>query len=74
MFLNQHPPSKQQPIKKPPQLLLPNPYLTTHYLHKIFQTQHISSTFIRNPIAIPHRTQDPKSPLLHSPISIIQIP
>lgn len=40
----------------------------------MFEREEISSTFMGNGIAIPHGTEDAKAAVLHSGISIIQIP
>lgn len=51
-----------------------NGYVTSDYVDKMFERENISSTFMGNGIAIPHGTEDAKAAVLHSGISIIQIP
>ena len=40
----------------------------------MFEREETSSTFMGNFIAIPHGTEDAKDEVLHSGISVIQIP
>lgn len=72
--LNQTVSSKEEAIKMAGQTLIDNGYVTEDYISKMFEREETSSTFMGNFIAIPHGTEEAKSEVLHSGISIIQIP
>ncbi|KKD40499.1 PTS sugar transporter subunit IIA [Bacillus sp. FSL L8-0167] len=74
IFLNEQAGSKEEAIKKAGEVLVANGYVTSDYVDKMFERENISSTFMGNGIAIPHGTEDAKGAVLHSGISIIQIP
>lgn len=74
IFLNEQAGSKEEAIKKAGEVLVANGYVTSDYVDKMFERENISSTFMGNGIAIPHGTEDAKAVVLHSGISIIQIP
>ncbi|WP_019772971.1 PTS sugar transporter subunit IIA, partial [Streptococcus sobrinus] len=56
------------------QTLIDNGYVKNGYVEKMFEREETSSTFMGNFIAIPHGTEDAKDEVLHSGISVIQIP
>ncbi|UPV79606.1 PTS sugar transporter subunit IIA [Bacillus rugosus] len=72
--LNQTVSSKEEAIKMAGQTLIDNGYVTEDYIGKMFEREETSSTFMGNFIAIPHGTEEAKNEVLHSGISIIQIP
>ncbi|KAF2421314.1 PTS sugar transporter subunit IIA [Bacillus subtilis] len=72
--LNQTVSSKEEAIKLAGQTLIDNGYVTEDYISKMFEREETSSTFMGNFIAIPHGTEEAKSEVRHSGISIIQIP
>ncbi|MCY9308427.1 PTS sugar transporter subunit IIA [Bacillus inaquosorum] len=72
--LNQTVSSKEEAIKLAGQTLIDNGYVTEDYIGKMFEREETSSTFMGNFIAIPHGTEEAKHEVLHSGISIIQIP
>ncbi|WMT28743.1 PTS sugar transporter subunit IIA [Bacillus aerius] len=74
IFLSEQAGSKEEAIKKAGEVLVANGYVTSDYVDKMFERENISSTFMGNSIAIPHGTEDAKAAVLHSGISIIQIP
>ncbi|MCB7144621.1 PTS sugar transporter subunit IIA [Bacillus velezensis] len=72
--LNQTVNSKEDAIRLAGQTLIDNGYVKNGYVEKMFQREETSSTFMGNFIAIPHGTEDAKDEVLHSGISVIQIP
>lgn len=72
--LNQTVATKEEAIRLAGQTLIDNGYVTDDYIEKMFEREETSSTYMGNFIAIPHGTEDAKSEVLHSGISIIQIP
>lgn len=72
--LNQTVNSKEDAICLAGQTLIDNGYVKNGYVEKMFEREETSSTFMGNFIAIPHGTEDAKDEVLHSGISVIQIP
>ncbi|MGD2432725.1 PTS sugar transporter subunit IIA [Bacillus velezensis] len=72
--LNQTVNSKEDAIRLAGQTLIDNGYVKNSYVEKMFEREETSSTFMGNFIAIPHGTEDAKDEVLHSGISVIQIP
>ncbi|MEH7815654.1 PTS sugar transporter subunit IIA [Bacillus velezensis] len=72
--LNQTVNSKEDAIRLAGQTLIDNGYVKNGYVEKMFEREETSSTFMGNFIAIPHGTEDAKDEVLHSGISVIQIP
>ncbi|MEC0953382.1 MULTISPECIES: PTS sugar transporter subunit IIA [Bacillus] len=72
--LNQTVNSKEGAIRLAGQTLIDNGYVKNGYVEKMFEREETSSTFMGNFIAIPHGTEDAKDEVLHSGISVIQIP
>ncbi|APA01408.1 PTS sugar transporter subunit IIA [Bacillus velezensis] len=72
--LNQTVNSKEDAIRLAGQTLIDNGYVKDGYVEKMFEREETSSTFMGNFIAIPHGTEDAKDEVLHSGISVIQIP
>ncbi|KXZ12617.1 PTS mannitol transporter subunit IIA [Bacillus nakamurai] len=72
--LNQTVKSKEDAIRLAGQTLIDNGYVKDGYVAKMFEREETSSTFMGNFIAIPHGTEDAKEEVLHSGISVIQIP
>ncbi|ATL38374.1 PTS sugar transporter subunit IIA [Bacillus velezensis] len=72
--LNQTVNSKKDAIRLAGQTLIDNGYVKNGYVEKMFEREETSSTFMGNFIAIPHGTEDAKDEVLHSGISVIQIP
>ncbi|MBT2711963.1 PTS sugar transporter subunit IIA [Pseudomonas sp. ISL-88] len=72
--LNQTVKSKEDAIRLAGQTLIDNGYVKDGYVAKMFEREETSSTFMGNFIAIPHGTEDAKEDVLHSGISVIQIP
>ncbi|MGA4836203.1 MULTISPECIES: PTS sugar transporter subunit IIA [Bacillus] len=72
--LNQTVNSKEDAIRLAGQTLIDNGYVKNGYVEKMFEREETSSTFMGNFIAIPHGTEDTKDEVLHSGISVIQIP
>ncbi|WP_415273312.1 PTS sugar transporter subunit IIA [Bacillus siamensis] len=66
--------SKEDAIRLAGQTLIDNGYVKNGYVEKMFEREETSSTFMGNFIAIPHGTEDAKDEVLHSGISVIQIP
>lgn len=74
ILLNQSFNTKEEAIQKAGELLLSSGYIKEAYIETMFEREKLSSTYIGNNIAIPHGTEEGKANILHSGISIIQVP
>lgn len=74
IYLNQSAASQKDAIRLAGEALVETYYVTADYIEKMFARENVSSTYMGNAIAIPHGTEDAKQEVLHSGISVIQIP
>lgn len=74
IYLNQSAASQKDAIRLAGEALVETGYVTADYIEKMFARENVSSTYMGNAIAIPHGTEDAKQEVLHSGISVIQIP
>ncbi|NJP36154.1 PTS sugar transporter subunit IIA [Alkalicoccus luteus] len=61
-------------IRKAGQILVDGGYTDAGYIDKMFEREEITSTFMGNGVAIPHGTDDAKSSVHYSGLSVLQIP
>lgn len=66
--------NKEEAIRKTGQILVDNGYVDQSYVEKMLEREELTSTFMGNFVAIPHGTEDAKSMVSHSGLSIIQAP
>ncbi|MCE7793933.1 PTS sugar transporter subunit IIA [Salipaludibacillus sp. CUR1] len=71
--LNKKVNSKEEAIRQAGQILVDGGYVNEDYIEKMFEREEITSTFMGNSIAIPHGTEDAKSSVHASGISILQL-
>lgn len=74
MLLNQTIQSQEEAIKKAGELLVKNGAVTEDYITAMKEREQVVSTFMGNGLAIPHGTDEAKNEVLHSGLSLIQIP
>ncbi|WP_307893411.1 PTS sugar transporter subunit IIA [Bacillus swezeyi] len=74
IHLNQSAASQEEAIRLAGTALVESGYVTADYIEKMLEREGITSTYMGNAIAIPHGTEDSKQNVLHSGISVIQIP
>jgi len=65
--------TKEEAIKLAGRILVENGYVTEDYIKKMLKREEMVTTYMGNSIAIPHGTDESKSEVLNSGISVIQI-
>lgn len=66
--------SKEEAIKLTGSILLDNGYVNDSYIGKMLEREELTSTYMGNFVAIPHGTEDSKSFVKASGISVVQVP
>lgn len=74
ILLNQQFNNKTDAIKATGQILVEKGYVEPTYIDAMLQREELSSTYMGNFVAIPHGTEDAKSAVLNSGLSVIQVP
>lgn len=74
ILLNQQFDNKTDAIKATGQILVDKGYVEASYIDAMLQREELSSTYMGNFVAIPHGTEDAKSAVLNSGLSVIQVP
>jgi mannitol PTS system EIIA component len=74
IILNSSLASKEEAIKKAGQILVEQGYVSEDYVPAMLQREGISSTYMGNFLAIPHGTDEAKTAVLNSGLSVIQAP
>ncbi|MCY9696638.1 PTS sugar transporter subunit IIA [Paenibacillus alginolyticus] len=72
--LNAKPKDKFEAIQMAGQLLVEAGHVSAAYIDKMLEREQTLSTYMGNGLAIPHGTQDSKSLILSTGLSIVQIP
>ncbi|MDF2649616.1 MAG: subunit of mannitol transporter [Paenibacillus sp.] len=72
--LNAKPKDKFEAIRMAGQLLVDAGHSSAAYIDKMLEREQTLSTYMGNGLAIPHGTQDSKSLILSTGLSIVQIP
>ena len=74
IHLNQSAATQEEAIRLAGKALVDAGYVTADYIEKMLEREGLTSTYMGNAIAIPHGTEDSKQDVLHSGISVIQLP
>ncbi|HZH59868.1 MAG TPA: PTS sugar transporter subunit IIA [Metabacillus sp.] len=74
ILLNQQFDNKTDAIKATGQILVDKGYVEASYIDAMLQREELSSTYMGNFVAIPHGTEDAKTAVLNSGLSVIQVP
>ncbi|PRO67153.1 PTS sugar transporter subunit IIA [Alkalicoccus urumqiensis] len=72
--LNAHFSSQEEAIRAAGEILQEGGYVDEAYIAKMFEREEITSTFMGNYVAIPHGTDDAKSSVHASGLSVLQVP
>ncbi|TXK86164.1 PTS sugar transporter subunit IIA [Paenibacillus sp. N3.4] len=72
--LNAQPKDKFEAIRMAGQLLVDAGHASAAYIDKMLEREQTLSTYMGNGLAIPHGTQDSKSLIISTGLSIVQIP
>lgn len=74
ILLNQKVNSKEEAIKTAGQILVDQGYVSNEYIAEMLKREEITSTYMGNYLAIPHGTEQAKAAVLHSGLSVVQVP
>ncbi|WP_312094829.1 PTS sugar transporter subunit IIA [Niallia sp.] len=74
VILNSNVVGKEEAIKKAGQILVEQGYVSEDYVPAMLKREEISSTYMGNFLAIPHGTDEAKTAVLNSGLSVIQAP
>ncbi|OES44764.1 PTS sugar transporter subunit IIA [Domibacillus iocasae] len=74
IVLNQQLGSKEEAIRATGQVLVDRGYVEPAYIEKMLEREQLTTTYMGNFVAIPHGTEEAKSAVKESGISIIQVP
>ncbi|MEJ8767665.1 MULTISPECIES: PTS sugar transporter subunit IIA [unclassified Oceanobacillus] len=66
--------NQEEAIRYTGQILVDNGYVEPSYIDKMFEREELTSTFMGNFVAIPHGTEDAKSLVKESGLSVVTIP
>ena len=74
IFINQDIKDQNEAIEKAGQALVQSGAVTEDYIQAMKEREQVVSTFMGNGLAIPHGTDDAKSSVLQSGLTLVQIP
>ena len=74
IHLNQAFSTKDEAIRYTGNILVEKGYVTSAYIEKMLEREEVTSTFMGNFIAIPHGTEDAKSQVMETGISVVTVP
>ncbi|MGE6256640.1 PTS sugar transporter subunit IIA [Heyndrickxia sporothermodurans] len=74
ILLNQQLNSKTEAIKAAGKILVDKGYVKAEYIEEMLKREEITSTYMGNFIAIPHGTENAKSSVIESGLSVVQVP
>lgn len=66
--------NQEEAIRYTGQILVDNGYVEPSYIDKMFEREELTSTFMGNFVAIPHGTEDAKSLVNESGLSVVTVP
>lgn len=74
VILNASVETKEEAIRLTGSVLVDKGYVDESYIEKMLEREELTSTYMGNFVAIPHGTEDSKSFVKESGISIVQVP
>lgn len=74
ILLNQKISNKEEAIKIAGQILVDQGYVKEEYITEMLKREELTSTYMGNYLAIPHGTEEGKAAVLHSGLSVVQVP
>ena len=66
--------NQEEAIRYTGQILVDNGYVESSYIDKMFEREELTSTYMGNFVAIPHGTEDAKSAVNESGLSVVTVP
>lgn len=74
ILLNKSINNKTEAIKVTGQILVNQGYVKQDYIEEMLKREELSSTYMGNYLAIPHGTEEGKSSVVKSGLSVVQVP
>ncbi|KQC47846.1 MULTISPECIES: PTS sugar transporter subunit IIA [Geobacillus] len=74
IVLNAQPKTKEEAIRLAGEVLVKQGYVDPAYVDAMLEREELTTTYIGNNVAIPHRTEAAKALVKQSGISIVQVP
>ena len=74
ILLNKSISDKTEAIKVTGQILVNQGYVKQEYIQEMLKREELSSTYMGNYLAIPHGTEEGKSAVVKSGLSVVQVP
>ncbi|ABO67205.1 MULTISPECIES: PTS sugar transporter subunit IIA [Geobacillus] len=74
IVLNAQPKTKEEAIRLAGEVLVKQGYVDPSYIDAMLEREQLTTTYIGNNVAIPHGTEEAKSLVKQSGISIVQVP
>ncbi|MEW9674797.1 PTS sugar transporter subunit IIA [Lentibacillus sp. L22] len=65
---------KEEAIRHTGEILVKNGYVEPTYIDKMFEREEVTSTYMGNYVAIPHGTEDAKSEVKETGLTIVTVP
>lgn len=66
--------TQEEAIRQAGGILVDNGYVEPSYVDKMLEREEVTSTYMGNYVAIPHGTEDAKSAVLETGISVVTVP
>lgn len=66
--------NKQEAIRFTGKILVENGYVESSYIEKMLEREELTTTYIGNNVAIPHGTEDAKSTIIETGLSVVISP
>ncbi|WP_130859751.1 PTS sugar transporter subunit IIA [Gracilibacillus phocaeensis] len=66
--------TKEQAVRQVGQILLDNGYIKETYINKMLEREALVSTYMGNYLAIPHGTEDAKTEVIETGLSVVTVP
>ncbi|MDY0396133.1 PTS sugar transporter subunit IIA [Virgibacillus halophilus] len=66
--------TKEEAIRFTGEILVENGYVESSYIDKMLEREKVTSTYMGNYVAIPHGTEDAKSSVMETGISVVTVP
>ncbi|MGG3924250.1 PTS sugar transporter subunit IIA, partial [Geobacillus thermodenitrificans] len=73
IVLNAQPKTKEEAIRLAGEVLVKQGYVDPSYIDAMLEREQLTTTYIGNNVAIPHGTEEAKSLVKQSGISIVQV-
>src|SRR5699024_11764558 len=66
--------SKEEAVRYTGDILVANGYVEPNYINKMLEREEVTSTFMGNGVAIPHGTEEAKSDVKETGLTVVTVP